>query len=188
MAANSVKANTLWSRLHYIITRQPSQNCHSVLQSCTAFQPLAECIDHSMSVFTGLYTQAVITHSKTQACTSGPLLSQVRSPDAPPKITPIPATARSKIHMTTQRSSFRPQAGSAELYLRDVCGIPEHLVDAVLITAVAWRVTPGGRPLIDRRRRCRCERNMPLVARYLQDYCGVPQGELHLTLLCIRQG
>ncbi|KAK9794360.1 hypothetical protein WJX73_004870 [Symbiochloris irregularis] len=64
---------------------------------------------------------------------------------------------------------------SAEYYLRDVCGIPEKLVDAVLVTAVAWRVTPGGRALIDRRRRCRCERNMPLVSEYLQD-CGVRQG------------
>eukprot|EP00884_Botryococcus_braunii_P002347 jgi/Botrbrau1/12112/Bobra.0186s0031.2 len=75
------------------------------------------------------------------------------------------------------RSSMpRPwTAGSAELYLRDRCGIPQDKVDAVMTKAVAWRITPGGRPLIDRRRRSRVERNLPLVAEYLQD-CGLPEG------------
>lgn len=92
---------------------------------------------------------------------------------------PIPSTARRRTCMATQRDfavPLRSQEGSAELFLRDVCGIPEHLVDAVMITAVAWRVTPGGRPLIDRRRRCRCERNMPLVSQYLQEHCNIPAG------------
>ena len=102
----------------------------------------------------------------------------------------IPATARRHLFMAVQHdhpSPLRAQAGSAELYLRDVCGIPEHLVDAVLVTAVAWRVTPGGRPLIDRRRRCRCERNMPLVCKYLQEHCNVPPGRVASTMAVYMQ-
>ena len=90
--------------------------------------------------------------------------------------------------MATQRDfavPLRAQEGSAEMYLRDVCGIPENLVDAVLITAVAWRVTPGGRPLIDRRRRCRCERNMPLVSKYLQEHCSISPGVPGLRLFSL---
>lgn len=73
------------------------------------------------------------------------------------------------------RWRVRVQAGSAELYLRDTCGIPQDAVDAVMTKAVAWRITRGGRPLIDRRRRSRVERNLPQVADYLQR-CGVPAG------------
>lgn len=43
--------------------------------------------------------------------------------------------------------------------------------------AVAWRVTPGGRSLIDRRRRSRVERNVRLVVEHLELECGVPFGE-----------
>ena len=32
--------------------------------------------------------------------------------------------------------------------------------EAAYLQAVAWRFTPGGRPLIDRRRRLRVERNV----------------------------
>ncbi|BDA51016.1 hypothetical protein COCOBI_17-2350 [Coccomyxa sp. Obi] len=67
--------------------------------------------------------------------------------------------------------------GSAERYLADVCGVPESQVDAVMSAAVAWRVTAGGRPLIDRRRRSRVERNIRIVERYLIDKCGVPPGK-----------
>jgi hypothetical protein len=42
--------------------------------------------------------------------------------------------------------------------------------------AVAWRVTPGGRSLIDRRRRSRVERNVRLVVEHLELECGVPFG------------
>ncbi len=42
--------------------------------------------------------------------------------------------------------------------------------------AVSWRVTPGGRALIDRRRRSRVERNMRAVAHYLVHACGLPPG------------
>lgn len=49
--------------------------------------------------------------------------------------------------------------------------------------AVAWRVTPGGRSLIDRRRRSRVERNVRLVVEHLELECGVPFGELEWGVL-----
>eukprot|EP00951_Prasinocladus_malaysianus_P044957 scaffold589380_cov28-Prasinocladus_malaysianus.AAC.1 len=49
-------------------------------------------------------------------------------------------------------------------------------IEKVVIEAVAWRVTPGGRPLIDRRRRARVERNMKQISDYLVE-CGVPDGK-----------
>lgn len=88
------------------------------------------------------------------------------------------------------------QEGSAERYLADVCGVPESQVEAVMSAAVAWRVTAGGRPLIDRRRRSRVERNIRIVERYLIDKCGVPAGARPVLAsllqmlwnLCIVQG
>lgn len=88
------------------------------------------------------------------------------------------------------------QEGSAERYLADVCGVPESQVEAVMSAAVAWRVTAGGRPLIDRRRRSRVERNIRIVERYLIDKCGVPAGARPVLTsllqmlwnLCIVQG
>lgn len=77
---------------------------------------------------------------------------------------------------SSSQDVLRMQEGSAERYLADVCGVPESQVDAVMNAAVAWRVTAGGRPLIDRRRRCRVERNMHIVTKYLVDKCGVAPG------------
>ncbi len=54
--------------------------------------------------------------------------------------------------------------------------------------AVAWRVTPGGRSLIDRRRRSRVERNVRLVVEHLELECGVPFGEGLEILLLARLG
>ena len=51
--------------------------------------------------------------------------------------------------------------------------------------AVAWRVTPGGRSLIDRRRRSRVERNVRLVVEHLEQECGVPFGESVLQVVCL---
>ena len=65
------------------------------------------------------------------------------------------------------------QDGSPEWYLTEQCGIPQEMVDAVLNTATAWRVTPAGRPLIDRRRRSRVARNVVLIREYLESL-GVP--------------
>jgi hypothetical protein len=56
-------------------------------------------------------------------------------------------------------------------------GVPEQEVDRLVNSAVAWRMTPGGRPLIDRRRQSRLTRNVKIVTKYLVDKCGVPLGE-----------
>ena len=69
------------------------------------------------------------------------------------------------------------QEGSPEKFLYEYCRIPEDQVDVVMTTATAWRVTPGGRPLIDRRRRSRVARNVVLVAEYLEKL-DVPAGKL----------
>jgi hypothetical protein len=53
-------------------------------------------------------------------------------------------------------------------------GVPREEVAGLVATAVAWRVTPGGRPLIDRRRQSRLTRNVRQVAEYLAAGCGVP--------------
>ncbi|KAG7667115.1 hypothetical protein NADE_003088 [Nannochloris sp. 'desiccata'] len=62
-----------------------------------------------------------------------------------------------------------------EIYLIDL-GVPKAQVQELMDTAVAWRVTPGGRPLIDRRRQSRLARNVRIVAEYLEVECGVPDG------------
>jgi len=49
-------------------------------------------------------------------------------------------------------------------------------VDKVVAAVSAWRVTPGGRPLIDRRRRSRAQRNGRGVIDHLNKVCGVPLG------------
>ena len=69
------------------------------------------------------------------------------------------------------------QEGSAEQFLLKECGIEESKVDGIIRAAVAWRVTPGGRQLIDRRRRSRIERNMLQCAGYLITECGIEPGE-----------
>lgn len=56
------------------------------------------------------------------------------------------------------------------------CGVPGEAVERVVSQAVAWRVTPGGRALIDRRRQLRVQRNVRLVAEHLRRECGVPLG------------
>ena len=81
--------------------------------------------------------------------------------------------------------TVRSQAGSAERYLSEVCGVPESAVDDVIMRAVTWRVTAAGRSLIDRRRRSKVERNMPIVAAYLTDVCGVLPGKA-FTHNCLR--
>jgi len=69
------------------------------------------------------------------------------------------------------------QEGSAEQFLLKECGIEESKVDGVIRAAVAWRITPGGRQLIDRRRRSRIERNMLICAEYLVHDCGIEPGQ-----------
>lgn len=60
-------------------------------------------------------------------------------------------------------------------YLVDI-GVPPSDVERLVNAAVAWRMTPGGRPLIDRRRQSRLTRNVKIVTKYLVDKCGVPLG------------
>lgn len=60
-------------------------------------------------------------------------------------------------------------------YLVDI-GVPESDVERLVNAAVAWRMTPGGRPLIDRRRQSRLTRNVKIVTKYLVDKCDVPLG------------
>ena len=86
---------------------------------------------------------------------------------------------------SSSQDVLRMQEGSAERYLADVCGVPESQVDAVMNAAVAWRVTAGGRPLIDRRRRCRVERNMHIVNKYLVEKCGVAPGVIIIYWYCL---
>lgn len=84
-------------------------------------------------------------------------------------------------HEQAPSVELRAQEGSAERYLTDVCGVPESAADSVIQRAVTWRVTAAGRPLIDRRHRSKVERNMPIVAAYLTDVCGIAPGTALLT-------
>ncbi|CAL8466147.1 g5683 [Coccomyxa elongata] len=98
-------------------------------------------------------------------------------PAPAPRSPPPAGTAADSAADLSAHLLLPAQEGSAERYLADVCGVPESQVDAVMSAAVAWRVTAGGRPLIDRRRRSRVERNIRIVERYLIDKCGVPPGK-----------
>ena len=68
------------------------------------------------------------------------------------------------------------QPGSAEIYLQDMCEVPTKRVDKVMAEASAWRITPNGRILVDRRRRSRVERNLTSVVEHLVNRCGLPPG------------
>lgn len=67
------------------------------------------------------------------------------------------------------------QKGSLEDLLAQA-GVVKDQVESVAAAAAAWRVTPGGRPLIDRRRRTRVTRNLPYVVKYLTTKCGIEPG------------
>ena len=81
------------------------------------------------------------------------------------------------------------QEGSAEQFLLNECGIEESKVDGIITAAVAWRVTPGGRQLIDRRRRSRIERNMLQCAEYLIKECSIEPGrfQAHARFSCLQK-
>jgi hypothetical protein len=79
------------------------------------------------------------------------------------------------------------QEGSLELYLVE-CGVPPAEVDQVVATVVAWSFTRSGRPLIDRRRRLRVERNVTVVAEYLEQECGLALGECLCMCGCVWGG
>ena len=71
------------------------------------------------------------------------------------------------------------QEGSLEEYLLGL-GIEREQVDATVQAAIVWRVTPAGRPLIDRRRRSRVERNVRSVTEHLLTECSLSSG------MCLR--
>lgn len=77
---------------------------------------------------------------------------------------------------SARKEAQRREEGAAE---RFVClhGVPEEQAVSVVDRACAWRVTRGGRALIDRRRRKRVQRHMEKVVKYLEDVCGVEPGE-----------
>lgn len=86
-----------------------------------------------------------------------------------------------KIHLgshhlvpTAQRTCL--QDGSLEQFLSKL-GVPEDQVDATVQAAIVWRVTPAGRPLIDRRRRSRVERNVHSVTEHLINECNLSKGD-----------
>ncbi|GMH35055.1 hypothetical protein BSKO_02923 [Bryopsis sp. KO-2023] len=67
------------------------------------------------------------------------------------------------------------EEGSLECLLAQA-GVLKEQVESVAAAASAWRVTPGGRPLIDRKRRTRVARNIKHVIDYLVNKCGIPAG------------
>jgi hypothetical protein len=67
------------------------------------------------------------------------------------------------------------QDGSLEQFLAEL-GVPHDRVDATVQGAIVWRVTPAGRPLIDRRRRSRVERNVHSVTEHLVNECNLTKG------------
>lgn len=115
-------------------------------------------LKHSPPAVASLTTRPATRHAPRNVCTAALSSS---SPDEP---------AEHAVHAGQQE-------GSAEQFLLNECGIEESKVDGIITAAVAWRVTPGGRQLIDRRRRSRIERNMLQCAEYLIKECGIEPGQ-----------
>eukprot|EP00889_Picochlorum_renovo_P004083 jgi/Picre1/31113/NNA_006467.t1 len=100
-------------------------------------------------------------------------------------------------HLTVEKRPVKPSASAKRTktvemsvaggdsvlntYLMNI-GVPESQIERLVNSAVAWRMTPGGRPLIDRRRQSRLTRNVKIVAKYLVEKCGVPLGPDGLQL------
>jgi hypothetical protein len=89
-----------------------------------------------------------------------------------------PSSKRKKtVEMTVATDDARDSTDTVlNAYLVDI-GVPEDEVERLVNAAVAWRMTPGGRPLIDRRRQSRLTRNVKIVAKYLVEKCDVPLGK-----------
>lgn len=68
------------------------------------------------------------------------------------------------------------QEGSLEKFLEEGLGIAAADVDTLVQKAIVWRITPGGRSLLDRRRRSRVERNVYGIVDHLADECHLPTG------------
>lgn len=123
-------------------------------------------LKHSPPVAAGLAPRHALRPLLRNVCTAALSAS---SPDEP---------AEPAVHAGQQE-------GSAEQFLLRECGIDASKVDGIITDAVAWRVTPGGRQLIDRRRRSRIERNMLQCAEYLIKECGIEPGQtLNRPVFC----
>jgi len=72
-----------------------------------------------------------------------------------------------------------------DAYLREI-GVPDRDIERLVNSAVAWRTTPGGRPLIDRRRQSRLTRNVRIVTTYLVEKCNVPLGREGVAAIFIK--
>lgn len=68
------------------------------------------------------------------------------------------------------------QEGSLEKFLEVGLGIAAADVDTLVQKAIVWRITSGGRSLLDRRRRSRVERNVYGIVDHLADECHLPTG------------
>lgn len=77
------------------------------------------------------------------------------------------------------------QESALDAYLREI-GVPESDIERLVNSAVAWRTTPGGRPLIDRRRQSRLTRNVRIVTTYLVEKCNVPLGRNGVAAIFIK--
>lgn len=78
------------------------------------------------------------------------------------------------------------EEGSLEEFLAAL-GVPHEKVDETVQAAIVWRVTPAGRPLIDRRRRSRVERNVRSVTGHLIEECGLSKEEVARLLMDLPQ-
>eukprot|EP00890_Picochlorum_soloecismus_P006646 jgi/Picsp_1/806/NSC_04295-R1_protein len=72
-----------------------------------------------------------------------------------------------------------------DAYLREI-GVPDSEIERLVNSAVAWRTTPGGRPLIDRRRQSRLTRNVRIVSTYLVEKCNIPLGRHGVAAIFIK--
>ena len=99
----------------------------------------------------------------------------------PTSIAPSASSSSSSSSSMSTSSPNVPRAkggyapDSLEYFLEEQ-GVPPHRVRECVTRLVAWRVTKGGRLLMDRRRRNRVERNMRLIVDYLVEECEVERG------------
>ena len=86
-----------------------------------------------------------------------------------------PPGGRAVSRLPSTAHPLHPQDGSIEAMLLQE-GVPEESVEAAVARVTAWRITRGGRALVDKRRRRRVELNLPEVVSYLERTCRVPRG------------
>ena len=80
---------------------------------------------------------------------------------------------------------FNEEDSALNSYLMEI-GVPQSEVERLVSSAVAWRTTPGGRSLIDRRRQSRLTRNVKIVTKYLVEKCNVALGKDGVAAIFMR--